>query len=94
MKVRDLIAALSELEPDTTVLVSSDEEGNSYGHVGELATEYNPMDGHLLTIYPGATARLLGRERMDAHLMSLSQEELLRIIQSDEPVEIPDHVFS
>lgn len=39
MKVKKLIQELSKLNPNTTVFIASDAEGNSYSQVDEVDTE-------------------------------------------------------
>lgn len=46
MNVKQLIEQLSQLDPEAVVLVSSDEEGNSYHYLSEAMSECNiDIDG-------------------------------------------------
>lgn len=51
MKVKDLIAQLQLLEPDTEVLVARDAEGNAYRALSEVDDAWCIRDGHEYEVY-------------------------------------------
>jgi hypothetical protein len=51
---RDLIKALSNLPPNTPIVISSDQEGNSYGILGKYEIDLN---GNLI-LYPSSSVEV------------------------------------